>query len=65
MSNIETRKKLALSFSCAYIFLVCICTIFNLAVPQEFTIIVTTVIAYYFGGETALDTVENHQKEDR
>ncbi len=65
MTKLETRKTLALGFSGAYILLVCLCTMYNLEVPEQFTIIVTTVVAYYFGGETALDIPQWQEKEQK
>ncbi len=55
MMKPETRRTLALSFSISYILLAYGCVLFDKSMPEQFALIVTTVIAYYFGGETALD----------
>lgn len=54
--KLSTRKVMALGFSMAYIVFVGFCILSNKAVPSEFVAIVSTVVGYYFGKSTALDT---------
>lgn len=54
--KLSTRKIMALGFSMAYIVFVGFCIWTEKAVPSEFVAIVSTVVGYYFGKSTALDT---------
>lgn len=54
--RLTTRKIMALGFSMAYILFVGFCIWAEKAVPSEFVAIVSTVVGYYFGKSTALDT---------
>lgn len=54
--KISTRKIMALGFSAAYILLMFACVWLDKTVPSEFVAIVSTVVGYYFGKSTALDT---------
>lgn len=55
----STRKIMALAFSLAYILLIFICVCTDKNVPSEFVAIVSTVVGYYFGKSTALETPNN------
>ena len=54
--KLTTRKIMALGFSGAYVLFVGFGIFTNNAVPSEFVAIVSTVVGYYFGESTALDT---------
>ena len=54
--QVPTRKVMALGFSGAYIALCIACVFWDKEVPTEFIAIVSTVVGYYFGKSTALDT---------
>lgn len=54
--KLTTRKIMALGFSGAYVLFVGFGIFTNKAVPSEFVAIVSTVVGYYFGKSTALDT---------
>ncbi len=57
--SVDTRRLIAVSFSLAYIILVCMSVFFDKSAPSEFVAIVSAVVGYYFGGETALSSPKN------
>ncbi len=53
---------MALGFSGAYIIMMFLCVLCDKEVPNEFLAIVSTVVGYYFGKSTALDTPKDNKK---
>ncbi len=56
MGKIEVRKTIALSMAAAYIIFTGYCIIAGKPFPSEFSVVVGSIIGYYFGKSTALET---------
>lgn len=56
MKKIETRKTIALVMSIAYILFTAYALITGKNVPDTFIAIVGSIIGYYFGKSTALES---------
>lgn len=56
MFRTSTRKIIALAFSAAFIIFTAYCIISNKQIPNSFSIITGSIVSYYFGKSTALDT---------
>jgi len=59
MKNFETRKFMAVIFAAAYVIYTAIAMFTGTAVPETFITIVASVVAYYFGKSTALETPQS------
>jgi hypothetical protein len=56
MKKIEVRKTIALGMAAAYILFTGFCILTGKDLPNSFTIIVGSIIGFYFGKSTALDS---------